>query len=33
MPIEYDNNPVRMYNPTVCEELGIPAPEGYEPLS
>ena len=32
MPIEYDNNPVKQYNPTVCEELGITIPEGYEAL-
>lgn len=33
MPIEYDNSPVKLYNPTVCAELGIAAPEGYEALS
>ncbi len=33
MPIEYDANPVKQYNPTICEELGIQIPEGYEPLS
>ncbi len=33
MPIEYDTNPVKQYNPTVCEELGITIPEGYEALS
>ena len=32
MPIEYDNSPVKQYNPTVCEELGITIPEGYEAL-
>lgn len=30
MPIEYYDNPVKEYNPTICEELGITAPEGYE---
>ena len=29
MPIAYDSNPVKKYNKTFCEELGIPAPEGY----
>lgn len=33
MPIAYDENPVKKYNPTICEELGITAPEGYEALS
>ncbi len=33
MPIEYDNAPVKKYNPVICEELGITPPEGYEPLS
>ena len=32
MPIEYDNNPVKKYNKTICDELGIAAPEGYEEL-
>ena len=32
MPIEYDTQPVKQYNPTICEELGIAAPEGYEAL-
>lgn len=31
MPIEYADAK-KMYNPTICEELGISAPEGYEPL-
>ena len=29
LPIAYDPNPVKKYNKTFCEELGIPAPEGY----
>ncbi len=33
MAIEYDSNPVKKYNKTLCEELGIKVPEGYEPLS
>lgn len=33
MAIEYDNNPVKKYNKTLCDELGITVPEGYEPLS
>lgn len=32
MPIAYDENTVKMYNPTICEELGIAAPAGYEML-
>ncbi|MEE3420238.1 MAG: ABC transporter substrate-binding protein [Lachnospiraceae bacterium] len=30
MPIEYYDNPVKEYNPTICEQLGITAPDGYE---
>ena len=29
MPVEYDPDPVKKYNPTICEQLGIEAPEGY----
>ncbi|MBQ1380663.1 MAG: ABC transporter substrate-binding protein [Ruminococcus sp.] len=29
MAIEYDPNPVKKYNPEICEQLGIEAPEGY----
>ena len=29
MPIEYDTNPVKEYNPTLCEALGIQVPDGY----
>ena len=32
MPIAYDTNPVKKYNKTICDELGIAAPEGYEAL-
>ena len=32
MAIQYDNNPVKKYNKTLCDELGITAPEGYEEL-
>ncbi|MCR5060862.1 MAG: ABC transporter substrate-binding protein [Saccharofermentans sp.] len=30
MAIEYYPNPVKKYNPTICEQLGITIPEGYE---
>lgn len=30
MPIEYYPNPVKKYNQTICEQLGIEIPEGYE---
>ena len=29
MPIEYFPNPVKKYNPTLCESLGITVPEDY----
>ncbi len=29
MPIEYYANPVKKYNPTLCEALGLTVPEGY----
>lgn len=29
MTVEYDPNPVKKYNPDICEQLGINAPEGY----
>ncbi|MGN1122248.1 MAG: ABC transporter substrate-binding protein [Eubacteriales bacterium] len=29
MTIEYDPNPVKKYNPTICEELGITVPADY----
>ena len=29
MPIEYYPNPVKKYNPTLCEALNIVVPEGY----
>ncbi len=32
MEIGYDEAPVKKYNAAICEELGIAAPEGYEPL-
>ena len=32
MPIEFDSEPVRMYNPAICEELGITPPEGYQAI-
>ena len=33
MEIAYDNNPVKQYNQTNCNELNIAIPEGYEPLA
>lgn len=33
MAIQYDDKPVKKYNADICKELGITAPEGYEPLS
>ena len=30
MPIEYYQNPVKEYNPTLCEALGITVPDGYK---
>lgn len=32
MAIAYDENPVKKYNKTICDELGITIPDGYEPL-
>ena len=32
MPIAYDENPVKKYNPTICEALGITVPEGFIPI-
>ena len=29
MAIQYDTNPVKKYNPTICTELGLTPPEGY----
>lgn len=29
MPIEYYDNPVKEYNPTICEKLGVTVPDGY----
>ena len=29
MPIAYDENPVKKYNPEICNALGITVPEGY----
>ena len=29
MPIEYDENPVKKYNASICNDLGIVPPEGY----
>lgn len=32
MAIEYDNKPVKQYNKTLCDELNITIPEGFEEL-
>lgn len=32
MPIEYDKNPVKKYNKSLCDELGITIPDGYEAI-
>lgn len=29
MPVEYDNSPVKKYNPVICEALGITPPEDF----
>ena len=29
MPIEYFPNPVKKYNPAICEALGVTVPEDY----
>ena len=31
MPIQY-TNVTKKYNPTICEELGLTVPEGYEAI-
>ena len=33
MPIEYAATFTPKYNPTICEELGVTPPEGYEPIA
>ena len=33
MPIEYAPNFVKKYNKTICDQLGITIPEGYEPIA
>ncbi len=33
MPIQYDDQPVKKYDPTRCQELGIIVPEDYEVLA
>lgn len=33
MPIEYYQNPVKKYNPALCEALGITVPDGYEAIA
>ena len=33
MPVEYYQNPVKKYNPALCEQLGITVPDSYEAIS
>lgn len=33
MPIQYDPEPVKEYNPTICKKLGIKPPAGYKPYT
>ena len=33
MPIEYAPQFTKKYNPTICEDLGLTVPEGYEAIS
>ena len=30
---EYYDNPVKVYNPVICEKLGIEIPEGYTAIA
>ncbi len=32
MPIEYFPDPVKKFNPEICEQLGVTVPEGFEPI-
>ena len=32
MPIGYDDEPVKLYNPDICAELGITPPADYQPM-
>ena len=32
MPIAYDPDPVKLYNPDLCEELGIDVPDDYQAI-
>lgn len=32
MPVEFSPNPIKMYNPEICEYLGITVPEGYQAI-
>ncbi|MBP5297977.1 MAG: ABC transporter substrate-binding protein [Lachnospiraceae bacterium] len=33
MPIEYYANPVKVYNPDICDKLGVEIPEGYTAIA
>lgn len=32
MPVEFSPNPIKVYNPEICEYLGITVPEGYQAI-
>ena len=32
MPVEFSPNPLKKYNPEMCEYLGVAVPEGYEAI-
>jgi putative ABC transport system substrate-binding protein len=33
MPIEYAPNFTKMYNPEICEALGLTMPDDYQPIT
>ena len=33
MQVQFDDHPVKKYNPTICTRLGLTIPEGYEPIT
>ena len=33
MPIEYDEKVQKKYNKTICDDLGIQVPDGYEAIA
>ena len=32
MPVEFAPSYAKVYNPELCEMLGVTAPDGYEPI-